>query len=54
LPLANGFDAVLVEGWNVGVGGLVGNMKDRVFDFSPLPGLHVQELHDYAVAIISN
>jgi hypothetical protein len=47
----NGFDAVLVEGWNVGWEDWFGNMKDRVFDFvTPYPDFHVQELHAYAAA----
>jgi hypothetical protein len=48
---ANGFDAVLVEGWNVGWEDWFGNMKDKVFDFvTPYPDFHVQELHAYAAA----
>ncbi|HEY4110822.1 glycoside hydrolase family 97 protein [Puia sp.] len=47
----NGFDAVLVEGWNVGWEDWFGHMKDRVFDFvTPYPDFHVQELHEYAQA----
>lgn len=46
---ANGFDAVLVEGWNIGWEDWFGNMKDYVFDFvTPYPDFHVQELRDYA------
>ena len=44
----NGFDAVLVEGWNIGWEDWFGNMKDYVFDFvTPYPDFHVQELRDY-------
>jgi len=47
----NGFDAVLVEGWNIGWEDWFGNMKDKVFDFvTPYPDFHVQELHAYAAA----
>jgi len=43
------FDAVLVEGWNVGWEDWFGNSKDYVFDFvTPYPDFHVQELRDYA------
>lgn len=46
---ANGFDAVLVEGWNVGWEDWFGNSKDYVFDFvTPYPDFHVTELKDYA------
>ena len=47
----NGFDAVLVEGWDIGWEDWFGHMKDRVFDFvTPYPDFHVQELEDYARA----
>jgi len=47
----NGFDAVLVEGWNVGWEDWFGHMKEHVFDFiTPYPDFNVQELHDYAQA----
>ncbi|GGB20478.1 glycoside hydrolase family 97 protein [Puia dinghuensis] len=47
----NGFDAVLVEGWNVGWEDWFGHMKDKVFDFvTPYPDFHMQELHEYAQA----
>ncbi len=43
------FDAVLVEGWNVGWEDWFGNSKDYVFDFlTPYPDFHVAELRDYA------
>lgn len=45
----HGFDAVLVEGWNVGWEDWFGNSKDYVFDFvTPYPDFHVKELQDYA------
>ena len=46
---ANGFDAVLVEGWNIGWEDWFGNSKDYVFDFvTPYPDFDVQEIHRYA------
>ncbi len=48
---ANGFDAVLVEGWNQGWEDWFGNSKDFVFDFvSPYPDFDVQEIHRYAAS----
>ncbi|MEP6676868.1 MAG: glycoside hydrolase family 97 protein [Ferruginibacter sp.] len=45
----NGFDAVLVEGWNIGWEDWFGNSKDHVFDFvTPYPDFHVKEIHAYA------
>ncbi len=45
----HGFDAVLVEGWNVGWEDWFGNSKDYVFDFvTPYPDFHTQEIHEYA------
>jgi hypothetical protein len=45
------FDAVLVEGWNVGWEDWFGNHKDYVFDFvTPYPDFDVQELHRYAAS----
>lgn len=45
----NGFDAVLVEGWNVGWEDWFGNSKDYVFDFvTPYPDFDVKEIHRYA------
>ena len=45
----NGFDGVLVEGWNVGWEDWFGNSKDFVFDFlTPYPDFDVQEIHEYA------
>ncbi|WP_316765503.1 glycoside hydrolase family 97 protein [Pedobacter frigiditerrae] len=46
---ANGFDGVLVEGWNVGWEDWYGNSKDYVFDFvTPYPDFKLQEIRDYA------
>ena len=46
---ANGFDGVLVEGWNVGWEDWFGNMKDYVFDFvTPYPDFEVEEIDKYA------
>jgi alpha-glucosidase len=45
----HGFDAVLVEGWNIGWEDWFGKSKDYVFDFqTPYPDFNVQEVHDYA------
>ena len=45
----HGFDAVLVEGWNVGWEDWFGNSKDYVFDFiTPYPDFDVAGLRDYA------
>jgi hypothetical protein len=45
----NGFDAVLVEGWNEGWEDWLGRSKDHVFDFvTPYPDFNVKELHEYA------
>jgi alpha-glucosidase len=47
----NGFDQVLVEGWNQGWEDWFGKSKDYVFDFvTPYPDFDVQGLHDYAAA----
>ena len=47
----NGFDAVLVEGWNIGWEDWFGHSKDHVFDFvTPYPDFHLKELNDYAHA----
>jgi hypothetical protein len=46
----HGFDAVLVEGWNVGWEDWFGNWKEEVFDFvTPYPDFNVAELQEYAV-----
>ncbi|MDR2954721.1 MAG: glycoside hydrolase family 97 protein [Prevotella sp.] len=45
----NGFDAVLVEGWNIGWEDWFGKSKDYVFDFvTPYPDFNVKELQAYA------
>jgi len=45
----HGFDAVLVEGWNIGWEDWFGNSKDYVFDFvTPYPDFNVAELREYA------
>ena len=45
----HGFDAVLVEGWNIGWEDWFGNSKDYVFDFvTPYPDFDVDKIHDYA------
>ncbi|WP_080902983.1 glycoside hydrolase family 97 protein [Parabacteroides sp. Marseille-P3160] len=45
----HGFDAVLVEGWNIGWEDWFGHSKDYVFDFvTPYPDYDVKELHRYA------
>lgn len=47
----NGFDAVLVEGWNEGWEDWFGKSKDYVFDFvTPYPDFDVQEIHRYAAS----
>ncbi|MDE5906475.1 MAG: glycoside hydrolase family 97 catalytic domain-containing protein, partial [Alistipes sp.] len=47
----HGFDAVLVEGWNIGWEDWFGNMKDYVFDFvTPYPDFDVEEIHRYAAS----
>ena len=45
----NGFDALLVEGWNVGWEDWFGHFKDYVFDFvTPYPDFDVKGIKDYA------
>jgi len=45
----NGFDAVLVEGWNEGWEDWFGKSKDYVFDFvTPYPDFNVAEIQQYA------
>ncbi|MDR1672636.1 MAG: glycoside hydrolase family 97 protein [Bacteroidales bacterium] len=47
----NGFDAVLVEGWNIGWEDWFGKSKEDVFDFmTPYPDFDVAEIHRYAAA----
>ena len=48
---ANGFDAVLVEGWNEGWEDWFGKSKDYVFDFvTAYPDFDVKEIHRYAAS----
>jgi hypothetical protein len=45
----NGFDGVLVEGWNTGWEDWYGNWKENVFDFvTPYPDFNLKEVNDYA------
>ncbi len=45
----NGFDALLVEGWNEGWEDWFGKSKEFVFDFiTPYPDFDIQMLNDYA------
>lgn len=45
----NGFDGVLVEGWNVGWEDWFGNWKEEVFDFTtPYPDFDLKAVNDYA------
>ncbi|NDV95342.1 glycoside hydrolase family 97 protein [Dysgonomonas sp. 521] len=45
----HGFDAVLVEGWNIGWEDWFGNAKDYVFDFlTPYPDFDLIGIRDYA------
>jgi hypothetical protein len=47
----HGFDAVLVEGWNVGWEDWFGKWKEHVFDFiTPYPDFNVKELKEYAAS----
>lgn len=47
----HGFDAVLVEGWNVGWEDWFGHSKDYVFDFTtPYPDFDVIDLNSYAAS----
>ena len=47
----HGFDAVLVEGWNVGWEDWFGKSKDYVFDFvTPYPDFDVDMLNEYAAS----
>ena len=48
---ANGFDAVLVEGWDQGWEDWFGHMKFYVFDFvTPYPDFDVKAIHAYAAS----
>ncbi len=45
----NGFDALLIEGWNIGWEDWYGKEKDYVFDFlTPYPDFDLPELNRYA------
>jgi len=45
----NGFDGLLVEGWNIGWEDWIGHNKDYVFDFlTPYPDFDVNEIERYA------
>lgn len=45
----NGFDAVLIEGWNIGWEDWFGKRKENVFDFvTPYPDFDVKALQKYA------
>ena len=45
----NGFDELLVEGWNIGWEDWIGNSKDYVFDFqTPNPDFDIAMLNKYA------
>ena len=45
----HGFDAVLVEGWNIGWEDWFGNSKDYVFDFlTPYPDFDLKAVREYA------
>lgn len=47
----HGFDAVLIEGWNVGWEDWIGNWKEEVFDFTtPYPDFDVKKLNKYAAS----
>ena len=46
---ANGFDQLLIEGWNEGWEDWFGNSKDYVFDFvTPYPDFDIDGLNEYA------
>ena len=48
---ANGIDAVLIEGWNIGWEDWFGKWKENVFDFvTPYPDFNVFELQQYAAS----
>ena len=47
----NGFDGVLVEGWNIGWEDWFGKMKDYVFDFvTPYPDFDLRRIEEYAAS----
>lgn len=46
---ANGFDGLLIEGWNIGWEDWFGHSKEYVFDFvTPYPDFDIKMLNDYA------
>lgn len=46
---ANGFDGLLIEGWNVGWEDWFGNWKEEVFDFvTPYPDFDIKAVTEYA------
>lgn len=46
---ANGFDGLLIEGWNIGWEDWFGHSKEFVFDFiTPYPDFDIKMLNDYA------
>ncbi len=46
---ANGFQGLLIEGWNIGWEDWFGHSKEFVFDFiTPYPDFDIKMLHDYA------
>ena len=48
---ANGFDGLLIEGWNIGWEDWFGHSKEFVFDFiTPYPDFDIKMLNDYAHA----
>lgn len=45
----HGFDAILIEGWNIGWEDWFGKSKDYVFDFlTPYPDFDMEEIKNYA------
>ena len=47
----NGFDQILVEGWNIGWEDWTGYWKERVFDFvTPYPDFDLPALQEYALS----
>ncbi len=47
----HGFDAVLIEGWNIGWEDWFGNWKENVFDFvTPYPDFDVKAVEEYAAS----
>ncbi|WP_264564334.1 glycoside hydrolase family 97 protein [Flavobacterium sp. N3904] len=48
---ANGFDAILIEGWNIGWEDWIGNWKEEVFDFTTAyPDFDVKAVQEHAAA----